>query len=208
MPCIILFSSCTKSITGEGAMVNETRNIPAFTGIKLEGSGNVEIQQGSIQSVHVSGYANLVQIYSTFVSGGMLVLKFEENNNIRKNNVKTTIVVPDLTSVQIHGSGGIQVNGFANAGNFSASIEGSGKIVLTGSVFTKLATSINGSGDIDAKDSPAPEVKVDINGSGYIAVNCLQQLNARISGSGDVEYWGNPTVNADISGSGKVKKRA
>jgi hypothetical protein len=206
--CVVIFSSCTKSITGEGPVVTETRTTAAFTGVQLEGSGDVEVLQGAVTSVAVTGYANLVPIYTTSVHNGILVLKFDnEYKNIRRNNIKTKIFVADITKVQIHGSGNILVNGFLNSNNLTAAINGSGKIDITNSTYAKVSAEINGSGDIRAITAPATEVDAEINGSGYIAVTCSQKLKATISGSGNVDYWGNPAVDADISGSGKVRKQ-
>lgn len=206
--CVLAFSSCTKSITGEGPVVTENRTVTNFTGVQLEGSGAVEIEQGAIQSVTISGYSNLVPIYTSTVKNNTLVLKFDEAyKNIRNSNIKTKIVVADISNVEIHGSGDILVKGFVANGNLRSEINGSGKIRITNTILTTLDSKINGSGDIDAIGANSAEVKAEINGSGYIGVTCSQKLTAKISGSGTIDYWGSPTVNTDISGSGKVRKQ-
>lgn len=206
--CAIVFSSCTKSITGEGPVVTETRSTASFSAVQLEGSGEVEIIQGAVTSVTVSGYSNLVPIYTTSVHGGTLVLKFKNDyTNVRRNNIKTKIIVADISKVQIHGSGDITVNGFLNSNSLTAGINGSGKIRVSNAAYAELSAEINGSGDIDAIGAPSAEVEARINGSGYIAVTCSQKLKARIAGSGNIDYWGSPTVDTEISGSGKVRKQ-
>jgi hypothetical protein len=206
--CVIIFSSCTKSITGEGPVVTETRTTAAFTGVQLEGSGEVEVLQGAVTSVAVTGYSSLVPIYTTSVHSGTLVLKFDnEYKNIRRNNIKTKIFVADISKVEIHGSGKSTVNGFLNSNNLAVAINGSGRIDVTNSAYAKFSAEINGSGDIKAITAPATEVDATINGSGYIAVTCSQKLKAKISGSGNIDYWGSPAVDTDISGSGKVRKQ-
>ena len=70
-----------------------------------------------------------------------------------------------------------------------------------------LYIDINGSGNINTRDVDADDVYTDISGSGDISVTALNMLDARISGSGDIDYWGNPpTVKLDVSGSGRVRK--
>ena len=44
-------------------------------------------------------------------------------------------------------------------------------------------------------------------GKGINVSQVLNNLDVKISGSGDVNYWGAASItNADISGSGKIKK--
>jgi hypothetical protein len=67
---------------------------------------------------------------------------------------------------------------------------------------------VNGSGDIHAAQITAVNADVDVNGSGKVDVFCTHKLKATIHGSGDINYWGNPTVvETDISGSGRVRKK-
>jgi len=43
--------------------------------------------------------------------------------------------------------------------------------------------------------------------SGDVVVNATDELVVRISGSGEVEYLGDPSTDIDIAGSGDVRKR-
>jgi hypothetical protein len=45
-----------------------------------------------------------------------------------------------------------------------------------------------------------------ILGSGSAIVNVSEELGAKVSGIGSVEYIGDPTVNQDVSGVGAVRK--
>jgi len=45
-----------------------------------------------------------------------------------------------------------------------------------------------------------------VSGSGTARVDVAQKLKARVSGSGDVYYEGDPVVDGDVSGSGKILK--
>jgi hypothetical protein len=49
--------------------------------------------------------------------------------------------------------------------------------------------------------------EVKITGSGDVEINVKDELNANITGSGNVRYKGNPgKVNSHSAGSGNVKK--
>lgn len=147
----LFFSACTKSIRGSGSTITETRNIAAITNVQLEGSAEVEIIQGNVQAVTVSGYENLVPIFVTQVNNGNLVLRFEDPYyNVRRNNIKVTILVPDLLAVRSNGSGQISISNFLNKTIFNASVNGSGNIIMNNSSFVKMILDVNGSGNIKA----------------------------------------------------------
>jgi hypothetical protein len=206
---ILVFSSCTKSIRGSGSTITETRNIAAVTSVQLEGSAEVIIMQGNVQTITVSGYENLVPIFVTQVNNGNLVLRFEDPYyNVRRNNIKVTIVVPDLLAVRSNGSGQISVSNFLNKNSFNGSINGSGNITMTNSSFHKMVLDINGSGNIKAYGCTAGDTEAEIHGSGNIEITCTNKIIAHIYGSGNIDYWGNPVAtDVQISGSGRVRKR-
>lgn len=205
----LLFSACTKSIRGSGSTITEARNIAAITSVQLEGSAEVEIMQGNVQSVTVSGYENLVPIFVTQVNNGNLLLRFEDPYyNVRRNNIKVTIVVPDIQAVRSNGSGQISISNFLNKTIFNASINGSGNINMNNSSFIKMILDVNGSGNIKAYGCTAADTEAEIHGSGNIEITCTNKISAHIYGSGNIDYWGNPVAtDVQISGSGRVRKR-
>ncbi len=76
---VAALTSCEKeSITGRGSTLTETRSVDPFNKVKLEGSGNVTVTQGTQQKVEVTGYENLLSIYETNVQNGLLVLKVQK----------------------------------------------------------------------------------------------------------------------------------
>eukprot|EP01136_Pigoraptor_vietnamica_P038850 Opistho-1_new@108730 len=209
LSAVLLFSACTKSIRGTGSTITETRNIASVNSVQLEGSAEIEIMQGNVQAVTVSGYENLVPIFLTQVTNGNLVLRFEDPYyNVRRNNIKVTIVVPDLLAVRSNGSGQINISNFLNKNTFSASINGSGNITVNNSSYNKMVLDINGSGNIKAYGCAAGDTEAEIHGSGNIEITCVNKISAHIYGSGNIDYWGNPVAtDVQISGSGRVRKR-
>lgn len=206
--CVLILQSCTKHITGEGAIVTEDRQVDAFTKLIVHADADVQIVQGPQQLLRITGYGNLVNIYSSRVIGGELELGFENNYNIRKNNIKVYIEVPDIRKVSLNGSGNIQVSGFNNGIALGVAINGSGRVELSNNHFNDLYCTINGSGDILATTTTTSEVDATINGSGFMEVNCGKKLKVSIHGSGTVDYYGNPPLtDISINGSGKVRKR-
>ena len=72
-------------------------------------------------------------------------------------------------------------------------VNGSGDINIKGSA-QKATLTVNGSGDISAEKLAATNVVATVAGSGDIVCYASRQLDARVSGSGDIEYKGSPSV--------------
>lgn len=204
----VLFLSCNKSsIRGSGSAVTETRTVAPFTGVRIEGSGTAIISQGAQQNVEVTGYQNLVPIFRTTVSNGVLVLKFDDDYNIRNNNIETRITIPVLNYASINGSGTIRINNF-NGASLEAEINGSGDIYAVNDTYASARLRINGSGTIHGRELTTANANTEISGSGRIDVTCTAKLDANIHGSGEINYWGQPAeVNTSVSGSGKVTRK-
>lgn len=93
-------------------------------------------------------------------------------------------------AISINGSGDINLQQIQNK-QCSASISGSGDIELNGKT-VEAKYSIAGSGDISASELQATNVEASTAGSGAISCYASEKLVARISGSGDISYKGNP----------------
>ena len=71
----------------------------------------------------------------------------------------------------------------------------------------KLEASVTGSGDFYGFDLEVNDTDVSVTGSGDAKVVCNVNLKARVTGSGDIMYKGNPkTEDTKVAGSGSIKK--
>ena len=83
-------------------------------------------------------------------------------------------------------------------------MSGSGDMDLSGKT-NDLDVQVSGSGDIKAYDLDAEFVTAQVSGSADIKVTANQMLKARVSGSGDISYKGNPKkIETKTSGSGDI----
>lgn len=205
---VLLLTACTKDhIRGSGRTITTERQLPSFKQVKLEGSGNVVVNHGATQQVKVTGYENLVDIYETNVVNGNLTLKFNDSYNVRNSNISVTITLPAIEGMYVNGSGSMSMNNFTGQ-SLDAETNGSGEISINGSDYTSVFYGISGSGDIDARTVHSTNADAHISGSGNIDLRVAGKLKARISGSGNINYWGNPPeVDAQVSGSGRLVKR-
>ncbi|MCF2875241.1 MULTISPECIES: head GIN domain-containing protein [unclassified Tenacibaculum] len=223
-------NNCT--ITGEGAIVTKTLDLPYFSGINLSLTGNVNITQGTAQIVEVVGQSNIITDLSTSVINNFWTIGFEGNCSYNYNELTINITVPKIDKLELSGSGNIIVNNFTNQNNsLNISLSGSGQLNLN--EFEGI-TSIDfqSSGDINANLNKTittlNELKIRLSGSGSLNITeagtLVQILTLNLigdgnyngfnikantctitsSGSGYAKVTVNDTLNATLSGSGNI----
>lgn len=210
---------------GEGFAETKTLTLPAFTGIILKNAVDVELTQGSTQSVEVTGEENLIDLLTLDVENDIWTIDFSKC--IRNmDDMTIRITLPELDFVEVDGSGDVKGIGTFRTSNFIARIDGSGDVVL--SIIADAATlEIDGSGDMDI-DVEADRLTTSIKGSGDMQIEGLANINdisvrgsgdlyafnletsdteVDVNGSGDVQVLANDNLDVDIDGSGSVYYR-
>jgi len=205
----------------------EERSVDDFTKVSMGISGDLVIKQGNQNSLVLKGDKETLDKIVTEVSNNNLKIKTKNGRWYKSySNVTVFITVVDLDAVTLGGSGNIKSDGKINCqsldlavsgsgniemnvevnNNIDLSISGSGKIYLTGSS-KEGELSISGSGKLDALDMTSEAFDIRISGSGSAKINVSKSIVANISGSGSVQYSGNPEkVSSHASGSGSIKK--
>lgn len=228
----LLITSCTNDnlfIRGEGDIITQEIDISTFDKIAMLGSHNVIISKGAEQKVEVTGHANIINRLKRNVNSGEWEIELEKGN-YRNADLTVRIVIPTINSVELFGSGKITLNDLSSDEYLSVRIIGSGDIELNENIGCKnLDVRIDGSGNIYAKNNfiDLKNLSIDILGSGnYIGtmntsencsisiegssrcdINVSNELKVKITGSGVVNYNGDPTsIISDISGSGKINQ--
>ena len=225
--CIVIdLNGCSaKSIKGSGNVISESRQLPEFREIRLEGQGKVSLTHGSHSSLEVTTDDNILPSIKTEVNNGKLIISHEKGKNLKPTTLNFTITVKDLAGISIAGSGDIIGDDEFDSARFYADIAGSGDIAIkmnsdrlessisgSGSIHLSGSTNsydarITGSGDVDAFEMRAKDSSVVITGSGNCRISASDKLRAKITGSGDVLYKGRPQIDQTITGSGSVKDR-
>ena len=119
-------------------------------------------------------------------------------------NIKGSNKTPEF-SLAISGSGDFKGK-LDCSGNSNFSVSGSGDITAEGNC-REMSLRIAGSGNFRGKSFEALKAKVSIAGSGDAEVFASKEMDAAVSGSGDIRYWGNPEkVSKAVAGSGEVRK--
>lgn len=92
-----------------------------------------------------------------------------------------------------------------DADDVSVDLSGAGNISMSGAA-DSLEVDVSGAAKIDAEALTVREADVSISGAGSMVLTVTDALDAGISGTGSVRYYGDPqNVNARVSGAGSVK---
>ena len=204
---IIIFfikNNLTKNkIQGSGNIISESRELNNFTSIILLGSIDVNIKTSESNNCVVVADDNLIPYIKTEVVNNKLNISLNESYSSEEKLV-ININTPNYDEVSLSGSGNINILDFKN-NNLSLNISGSGNITGNGEVET-LVVKINGSGNLMSKEIKSKSATITINGSGDGEVFASDSISAKINGSGNIKYFGNPeNVDSIINGSGNIK---
>jgi hypothetical protein len=210
---------------------NEERKLPSFTEISLRIPGKLIVRQGDVQKVTIEAKESTLKEIITEVNGRALIIRFPSKNYFWKNfdpgRIDIYITIPEVTGLNVSGSGDIIGEGAISAIITELSVSGSGnltvdklncdrvKAVISGSGNIVLGQEkpasefhgvISGSGNIKAGGFEAQSVNVTISGSGNCSIKSNGDIKVKIAGSGNLYYTGNPNIDSAIAGSGNVKK--
>lgn len=224
----ILFSVALFSVSAINASAQgQSRQVSGFNAISSSGSFDVYVKLDGNESVKVDADEDIINDIETVVEGSTLNIRFKEHGYRRHHNGRANIYVEarSLNALTNSGSGSIKVEGTINAGNFKATLSGSGDIsagiksdelhaVISGSGSIKLWGStgtanfvISGSGEIDGKKLKTNSSMAMITGSGNVYVAADRTVSAHITGSGSLIYSGRANVtDSHYTGSGRVSK--
>lgn len=197
----------------------QDRDVSGATAVELRTSGDLVVERGAETSLTITaGDAVIDDLTSEVVDG---VLRLGSDRWGRLGEVHYRLVVPELASIAVHGSGDVEseasgddlVIEVAGSGDVEVRdvdaesvvvrIDGSGEVELAGRSDLHQVT-IAGSGDLTAPDLTTLTSAVSIEGSGSATVHVLERLDASIGGSGSVTHTGGAEVTSTVEGSGDV----
>jgi hypothetical protein len=222
----IQFNGIGETITGSGKQITETRSISGVSRVDLMIDANLEIQQGSQESLQVTADDNILPVLQTNVIGGQLNIRYQPQMNVRGNHQpKLVLTVKDLSSLRLSSSGTVKV-GQLTTGDFNVDLTSSCNVTFQGIQANKITANISSSGDItiqgtanslvlhvsssgnfQAENLQVQQANVTLSSSGDVTVWVVKSLDVNLSSSGNVAYYGNPTVRQHLSSSGRLIPR-
>jgi len=213
-------------IKGNGKMVTEKRTTREYDQISVSGFFDVVLVSGKEGAITITGEENILPHVKVEVKDNVLQIYVEKKMSIStKENLVLIVPFEQISAVSLSGSGNVEsksaivassfkakLSGSGdlkldiNASDFEINLSGSGDVVLSGNS-DNFISKMSGSGDIDATNLITKNANLTISGSGDMIANCSDSLYARVSGSGDIAYKGNPQIkDTKVSGSGEISK--
>lgn len=212
-------------IDGSGTVITEQRSPGEFTGIIHEGNIDIRLLQGDYD-VRVEADDNFMPRIRTELRGDKLFIGTDDDICLRNGTAIVYLTTPAIKSISSTGSGSVRGRATFPADAFNVSSKGSAEIQVTGATTRSvsvaiggsgsvtvsgnaelLAAQVSGSGSLHAFQLPVNEALISLSGSGSARINVRDKIEGTLSGSGTIEYMGNPTLFVVVSGSGVVRKR-
>jgi hypothetical protein len=191
-------------VTQSGATVaSQTRAVAPFNAVELAGANVVTVHVGAPQSVVVHARQSELQLITTDVRAGTLVIANVPTRQPTKGPMSVSITVPSMQSLAISGSGVVNLTGI-HAPSFTVTIGGSGVVNASGTA-TRLSVSMPGSGYAELGQLVARDVSATVSGDGQIVVTATRSLDASVPGTGVIRYSGNPAqLTTSVTGTGTI----
>lgn len=223
---LFCFNAChfdMKIIKGDGNVIVEEIDLPAFTSVNVGGNFTVELYQTDNPGIIIETDENLIEYIEVDVTGNQLTVNSEyalkpseellveiyysDLGTIKSSGTSSIRHEERLKAyeldVDLSGAGSIRLNMDVN--ELDLNLSGAGMVELEG-IANSQVVYLSGAGTLEAKDLQSRYCEIHISGMGNAEVNVLDELNANISGLGNIEYYGNPEeIVQNISGLGKVK---
>lgn len=217
-----------EKIKGNGNVSKKTVTTADYDQIHISGFFNVTLIAGTEGKITIEGESNIIAFVDCKVDGNSLNIGVEKGKRISPSAGKTiTVTVPfeSLSQITLSGSGDVTAKSTIKSTDFSTTLSGSGDIRLaieaqkieakvTGSgnmalsgKADELSCVVTGSGDLSAFSLQTGNADTLVTGSGNCKVNCTDLLKARITGSGNIDYKGDPKKkDMKVDGSGTISK--
>lgn len=188
------------------AVRSETREVSAkITQIDLTGPIDLTLRRGATPSLTVSGEQRLLANVQTTLDGATIHIGPKGMLFHHRQPLQVELVLPNLTKLEIHGSGDSTVSGFSGD-SLALELIGSGDLKFTGR-YKDLKASVQGSGDVELHGGNSDTVSLNMVGSGNISASGnTKTLQLELSGSGDIdaEHLAADQAKVVVQGSGQA----
>ncbi len=216
------------AIPGSGNLKSETRDTGPFESVVVEYPADVTLRQGAENIVEIQAEDNLLPQISTQVSSGTLIIKTDVDDwktrvnpskpvkvALTAKNLKQIALSAPVGTLEMQGwqadalklvlDGGAQarLNGI-QVDLLDSVLSGAGDIRVTGTA-QEMKLLLSGLGNFDGSGLQSTRATIELSGMGNATVRVEEELAAKITGAGSIEYFGSPRVQQSVSGAGAVK---
>jgi hypothetical protein len=214
-----------ESVSGNGDVVTEERDVPSFNGISVSTGIDVFITQGNEEHVKVVTDENLLEVVKTEVKDG--ILKIYTSKNIRRAASKKVYVdYVNLNKIKVSSAGDLKGENTLNTDELEIKISSSGDLkldVIAQKINIDISSSgdanlsgktdylkadLSSAGDLNAFDLEAKVGDISVSSAGDANVFITEEASFKSSSAGDIVYKGDPSIkNITTSSSGSIRKK-
>src|SRR5215813_11241998 len=192
-------------VKGSGVVKTEKRSLPPYTSLEVSCAASIGVRLQEQESLEISGDDNLIPLITTEVKNNTLYIRSTQEIAPREK-LRITLSNPDLTRFAFSGAGDANVSNIKND-RIEIVLSGAGDLIASGET-RDAAITLSGAGKVDAKNLLAVNAKANSTGVGSLDVYAKEQLDAKATGVGEINYYGNPkVVKKDASGIGSINER-
>ena len=214
---ILLAGFSTVSFAADTTSV--TKKVSVFTVLKVQGNYNVVLTQGNECSLKVNGDKDAVAAVDAKNTGVTL------NVTGGKGNVTLYVTFKDINQISINGTCKVSAAKQIKTGDLALNLDGKteGSLDLKVKVFTfncntdsnfslsgkadKGNAKVDGEGTIDMSQLKVDDLDIEYSGDSDIKIFAHPTLHVKMSGDGNLIYYGNPRVKIfKVNGTGMPKE--
>jgi hypothetical protein len=210
-------------LTASGHQITQNRPVIGVRSVKLGSVVDLEIHQGETESLTVTADEAILPALLTNVSLGQMTIRYDPRYSIQGNlRPKLVLTVKDLNELRLNSSGNVTV-GPLTTSTFNIILGSSCNVRIQGLHADKVSSRITSSGDISiqgeanslnldisssvnyqAGDLKVQTATIHMSSSADVTLWVVKNLDATITSSGNIAYYGNPVVHQNNSSSGKL----
>ena len=205
---VVIFSLQTIEVSAQGV---ETRNVPAFNGVKVFGNIRVTLREGGRQSVKVRARGVAISKVNTFVDDGLLKIKMQEGiyNQI---DVRVDVVYRQLHEVTATGSAEVFVESLIEqnklyidvaSGGYARmrvdvdaveiNLHSGGQLDISGKAKNQQTKVVSGAG-LFGYNLESDNVVIKANTGGTAEIFVKESITGSASTGGNIRYKGRPRI--------------
>jgi len=206
--CLVFFHNADSfakgCIEGNNITTKEQRQVPSFSKIDISGVFDVTIQYQKKNQITVTADKNLLPHIVTRVTSGELYV-FSDRSICTKSELHIDIKSDEIEKIRSSGANDIFVSG-VKSNRLEIEMDGAGDINLSGKA-KLFIVNLSGAADMEAENLKAETVQISSTGAGDAAIYVSKKLDAKVTGSGTVNYSGNPKeIIKKLTGAGELNE--
>jgi len=205
----------------------EQRAVSGFDSVDWQASGELSIEQSGRERLSVEAEPAVLAKIVTEVRRGRLMIGFKPGRVESRETVRFRLEVKSLAALDANGAGALHIGALSaadlvlrlagsdtlrlarlSARSLDLRLAGAGDAVVDGGRVERQRVVIAGAANYQAPRLDCREADAAIEGSGNIELTARERLVARIAGSGDIVYHGQPQVLQTVTGAGSVRRQA